>query len=282
MELPVNFLRSTQSTSGLYESASFADAAGTGEETTSSQFSLWKTWGLKKIRIAKQLYLERLGQLIPTSDPDLDTSMATLVRTQETYKNLLKLIKSLTAHLNGLVLVQQQLSIAFNDMAVRSPDLHRELSLNADTQKALTKNGLTLVGAMLFFTDNVQTLTYKTIEDTLQSWHAYSVTRLNFDTERAEIPRNEARLAAELLKYETSRAALHTKLRLLDANKVLVMRKQLTLFHGASCAYFTGNQAALERILSEMHIAPVKLDALPAPSFLEKLQETAVTSFIAL
>ena len=52
-----------------------------------------------------------------------------------------------------------------------------EFSYNADTQKLLSKNGETLLGAINFFISSVKTLVDKTIEDTLINIKQYEAAR---------------------------------------------------------------------------------------------------------
>lgn len=52
-----------------------------------------------------------------------------------------------------------------------------EFSYNAETQKLLSKNGETLLGAINFFISSVKTLVDKTIEDTLINIKQYEAAR---------------------------------------------------------------------------------------------------------
>ena len=53
--------------------------------------------------------------------------------------------------------------------------------------KALFRNGEALLGALQFFTDNLSTLVFTTMEDTVESWREYEAKRLEFDAERHSI-----------------------------------------------------------------------------------------------
>lgn len=59
---------------------------------------------------------------------------------------------------------------------------------NSETQRNLTKNGETLLGALNFFTSSINTLCNKTIEDTLQTIRQYETARcdcfLNIEEEK--------------------------------------------------------------------------------------------------
>lgn len=52
-----------------------------------------------------------------------------------------------------------------------------EFGYNADTQKLLSKNGETLLGAITFFISSVNTLVDKTIEDTIINIKQYETAR---------------------------------------------------------------------------------------------------------
>lgn len=53
----------------------------------------------------------------------------------------------------------------------------RRFLYNADTQRTLTRNGETLLAALHFFNNSLNTLTNKTIEDTLLTIRQYEAAR---------------------------------------------------------------------------------------------------------
>lgn len=59
----------------------------------------------------------------------------------------------------------------------KSPELQEEFIYNAETQRTLTKNGETLLGALNFFVSSVNTLCNKTMEDTLLTVKLYESSR---------------------------------------------------------------------------------------------------------
>lgn len=59
----------------------------------------------------------------------------------------------------------------------KSPELQEEFIYNAETQRSLTKNGETLLGALNFFVSSVNTLCNKTMEDTLLTIKLYESAR---------------------------------------------------------------------------------------------------------
>ena len=55
--------------------------------------------------------------------------------------------------------------------------MQEEFIYNAETQRTLTKNGETLLGALNFFVSSVNTLCNKTMEDTLLTVKLYEQAR---------------------------------------------------------------------------------------------------------
>lgn len=55
--------------------------------------------------------------------------------------------------------------------------LQEEFGYNAETQKLLSKNGETLLGAVNFFVSSINTLVNKTMEDTLMTVKQYETAR---------------------------------------------------------------------------------------------------------
>ena len=54
-------------------------------------------------------------------------------------------------------------------MSLKSKDLQEEFTYNADTQKALSKNGETLSFCLTAFNNALHTLIFKTMEDTVMT-----------------------------------------------------------------------------------------------------------------
>lgn len=67
--------------------------------------------------------------------------------------------------------------IALNNHCWTCFIVQEEFGYNADTQKLLSKNGETLLGAINFFISSVNTLVEKTIEDTMINIKQYEVAR---------------------------------------------------------------------------------------------------------
>lgn len=203
-------------------------------------------------------------------------------------------------HFNNVVTTQRQLADSFTELGQKSPELQEEFAYNAETQKALVRNGETLLGALNFFISSINTLCNKTMEDTLTTVKAYETARIEYDAYRNEMevfnpsittqpsagaapsPSNglgDASSAARALdtqanfsmhkdKFEKLRSDVTIKLKFLDENKIKVMHKQLLLFHNAISAYFSGNQSALDATLKQFNIK-LKVSG-DKPSWLEQ------------
>ncbi|XP_063233789.1 arfaptin-2 isoform X1 [Bacillus rossius redtenbacheri] len=250
-----------------------------------SKIETIKNWSISTYKCTKQLMFEKLGKTSRTVDSELEAQIEQLRDTQRKYSNVLRLSRALASHFYHVVQTQHALGEAFSDLAQKSPELQEEFLYNAETQRNLTKNGETLLGALNFFVSSVNTLCNKTIEDTLLTIRQYEAARIEYDAYRTDVellaqaPRTEAsaaRLEEAQLSYdrhkthfEKLRSDVSVKLRFLDENRIKVMHKQLLLFHNAVSAYFSGNQAALEATLKQFNIK-VKSPNTGAPSWLEQ------------
>lgn len=163
--------------------------------------------------------------------------------------------------------VQKQLSSAFGELGVKSPELADVFNCNHDAQRTLYKNGVSLVGAMTFFVQNLHTLTSKTMEDTIDTYRELHSVRLEFDAYRQSLTsletkhaskekmdEVEAQIEKKRKRMDDLRQVFKLKAQLLDENRLKVVHKQLLLFHNATCAYFAGNQAQLEETMSKFHV----------------------------
>uniref|UniRef100_A0A3B1J2W6 ADP-ribosylation factor interacting protein 1 (arfaptin 1) n=1 Tax=Astyanax mexicanus TaxID=7994 RepID=A0A3B1J2W6_ASTMX len=160
-----------------------------------------------------------------------------------------------------------------------------EFGYNAETQKLLSKNGETLLGAIQFFIASVNTLVDKTIEDTLINIKQYEAARIEYDAYRTDleelnlgprdattlpkIEQSQIQFQMHREKYEKMRNDVSVKLKFLEENKVKVLHNQLILFHNGIAAYFAGNQQHLEQTLKQFHIK-LKMPGADTPSWLEE------------
>ena len=65
------------------------------------------------------------------------------------YLNVLRLARAMWTHFNNVVTTQRQLADSFTELGQKSPELQEEFAYNAETQKALVRNGETLLGKIL-------------------------------------------------------------------------------------------------------------------------------------
>lgn len=257
-----------------------------------------RKWSLSTYKCTRQIISEKLGKGSRTIDPELEQQIEILRETQLKYLNVLRLARALWTHFNNVVATQRQLADSFTELGQKSPELQEEFTYNAETQKALIRNGETLLGALNFFISSINTLCNKTMEDTLQTIKMYETARIEYDAYRTEMENfspsitsqpsatstshpngandpsqiarvvdTQANFSIHKDKFDKLRSDVAIKLKFLDENKVKVMHKQLLLFHNAISAYFSGNQSALDATLKQFNI---KLKVSPdTPSWLE-------------
>lgn len=254
-------------------------------KTGASRIENIRNWSISTYKCTKQLMFEKLGKTSRTVDAELESQIEQLRDTQRKYLTILRLTRLLTSHFYHVVQSQHALGEAFSDLAQKSPELQEEFLYNSETQRNLTKNGETLLGALNFFTSSINTLCNKTIEDTLQTIRQYETARVEYDAYRSDLevvthsPRTDSNTASieeahrnyELHKqhFMKLRGEVAIKMKFLEENRIKVMHKQLLLFHNAISAYFSGNQTALEATLKQFNIK-VKTPNSSFPSWLEQ------------
>eukprot|EP00040_Diaphanoeca_grandis_P044689 m.13265 g.13265 ORF g.13265 m.13265 type:complete len:457 (-) comp9663_c0_seq1:90-1460(-) len=247
----------------------------------------WMNWIERKLNVAKQALSEKFGGTEATADPELAEKVDQLMMTQAAYRNILRLAISFNDHLYGMMQTQKELSLCFGELAVRQPELITEFTMNQESQKSLHRNGEALLGALQFFTDNLSTMVFTTMEDTLGSWQKYQAERLEYDAEKSalqhlrqvcKVPKRledaEQQFREKTKMFERAHDLVNAKLDLLGANKERVMQKQLQLYYEAMVAYFSGNQTELTKLLSKAHISPVhSTSAAATNSWLESMHK---------
>lgn len=117
----------------------------------SSKLETLKAWSINTYKCTRQYIAERLGKGSKTVDLELEAQIEMLRETQRKYANILRLARALTSHFYHVVQTQRQLSEAFMDLSQKAPDLQEEFTYNSETQRALVKNGETLLGMVLLF-----------------------------------------------------------------------------------------------------------------------------------
>ncbi|XP_016890766.1 arfaptin-1 isoform X3 [Cynoglossus semilaevis] len=249
------------------------------------KLDLVRKWSINTYKCTRQILSEKMGRGSRTVDLELEAQIDVLRDNKRKYQNVLKLALTLANQLAQMIKTQRQLGDAFADLGLKSPELHEEFGYNAETQKLLSRNGETLLGAINFFISSVDTLVDKTIEDTMINIKQYELARVEYDAYRTDLeelnlgPRDSTTLPKieqcqqmfqiHREKYERMRNSVAIKLKLLEENKVKVLHNQLGLFHNAISAYFAGNQQQLEETLKQFHIK-LKVPGGDNPSWLEE------------
>ncbi|KPJ03428.1 Arfaptin-1 [Papilio xuthus] len=153
----------------------------------STKLESLKNWGVSTYKCTRQLLYEKLGKTSRTVDTDLEAKIESLRETQRKYNGVLRLSSALAAQLGAAQHTQRALGDAFADLAQKSPELQNQFLYNADTQRSLTRNGEVLLAALHFFNNSLNTLTNKTIEDTLLTIRQYEAARVEYDAYRSEL-----------------------------------------------------------------------------------------------
>ena len=126
---------------------SFPAAASTA--AVSNKLDVLKSWSINTYKCTRQMIAEKLGKGSRTVDLELESQIEGLRDTQRKYTNILRLSRALTNHFYHVVQTQRALGEAFSDLSQKSPELQEEFTYNAETQKAVCKNGETLLGEWL-------------------------------------------------------------------------------------------------------------------------------------
>ncbi|KAM9856616.1 arfaptin-1 isoform 1-T1 [Aulostomus maculatus] len=249
------------------------------------KLDLVRKWSINTYKCTRQILSEKLGRGSRTVDLELEAQIEVLRDNKRKYQNVIRLAQTLASQLSQMMQTQRQLGDAFADLSLKSPELHEEFGYNADTQKLLSKNGETLLGAINFFIASVNTLVDKTIEDTMMNIKQYEIARIEYDAYRTDleelnlgprdtttmpkIEQSQQQFQIHREKYERMRNGVSVKLKFLEENKVKVLHNQLILFHNAIAAYYAGNQQQLEQTLKQFHIK-LKMPGGESPSWLEE------------
>lgn len=225
-----------------------------------------KKWTVSTFKYTKQIVSEKMGKRTRTVDSEMEKHIQGLRETQARYAGLLKLAKQFTNQFQQIIVTEKMMGEAFTELSLKSPDLQDEFNQNAVLQKVVSKNGETLMASLTFFTENLQTLSTKTIDDTIMTIRDYENSRIEFDAYRSDLEASEAQgesskteeakktYLAQKEKFESIRNNLQIKLRFLEENKAKVMRKQLLILHNSLAAYFSGNKEELEKTMKEFHV----------------------------
>jgi len=160
-----------------------------------------KEWSLSTYKCTKQLLNEKLGKCSRTVDSELEIEIEKLRDTQHKYESILQLSRNMCNQYSAIILQQNAMYEHLNELAMRETksslssadnfERHNTLSgdfkQNAELMRGIAKNGEKLLSALKFFTSNLSTLVYKTIEDTIVTIRAFEAARLEYDAERNNI-----------------------------------------------------------------------------------------------
>lgn len=258
---------------------------GNNSNPASEKFRRVRNWSITKYKYTRQALSEKLGRGSRTVDLDLEPRLELLKDDRQRYENMTSLAQTLASQLSQLTVTQKNLGDAFTELSVKTPTLHLEFGINADAQRFLSKSGETLTEAINAFTSDMNTLVNKTIEDTMINAKQYETVRIEYDAFRVDLeelnmgPRDAVTVPkleqaqkdfqTQREKYEKLRDDLSVKVKLLEGNKVKVLRNQLWMLHGAFAAHSLSCQNFLEKNIQEAgeHLNNVSTDV---PSFLEE------------
>lgn len=253
-----------------------------------------KEWSLSTYKCTKQMLNEKLGKCDRTVDLELEAEIEKLRDSQNRYEQVLLLSKNMCnqysimimqqnamyEHLNELAIRETKSSLSSADNYEKHSTLSNDFKQNAEMMRSIAKNGEKLLSALKFFTSNLHTLVFKTIEDTVVTIRAFEAARLEYDAERNNInsmmcASGQANNSTTIItsdkvnqtkaKYEKLRDDVAVKMKFLEEHRVKVMQRQLVLFHNAFAAFHaSGNVASLDSTLKQFSIRP------QSSSFLEK------------
>ncbi|CAF1519794.1 unnamed protein product [Adineta ricciae] len=226
----------------------------------------FRQWSSRTLKYTRQLFQERIGQVNRTQDTELEQKIQLLRETKCHYERILNNAHQMSTCFAGLLKTQRSLGESLNELqrlSDTSEDLVDQLVRNSQCQKVLALNGDSLLNSINLFVDKLQTLTSRTMEDTLISIKTYENARIEYDACRYDYELLLSRSHSsdgtisstdehiqrqyEHFKqiYEKSKENLEIKLKLLDENRIQVMKQQLSLFHNAIGAYFSVNRQQL-------------------------------------
>ncbi|MBN3301146.1 FHDC1 protein, partial [Amia calva] len=236
------------------------------------KLELVRKWSINTYKCTKQILSEKLGRGSRTVDLELEAQIEILRDNKRKYEHIIKLSQTLATQLFQMVQTQRQLGDAFADLSLKSPELHEEFGFNADTQKLLSKNGETLLGAINFFISSVNTLIEKTIEDTMVNIKQYENARVEYDAYRTDLeelnlgPRDattvpkievcQQQFQIHREKYEKMRNDVAIKLKFLEENKICILDSKRNMNVGIFLKQFKKTN---ESIIEDIRLGNSKL-----------------------
>ena len=211
------------------------DAIGVGH-----RLSHWKTWGVTRIKCARQSLSERFGKGTRTVDRQLDEHVEDLREAHRKYELLIQHAKKMSTQMSAFLETQRSMSEILMDSSVRAKSLEESMRRSALAQRQAVRNGEMLVACLEFFHTSVLTLLTKTMGDTFSKVKEYEAVRVRYDAFRSDLeslryaveanPNNASKknkldqaeldFEANKTQYDNLRSDVSIKLKYLDENRV--------------------------------------------------------------
>lgn len=258
---------------------------GNNRTAVSEQLETVRRWSITTYMYTRQALSERLGSGSRTVDLDLEPRLQDLMEDQRRYGHLTQLAQALANQIARFAATQKSLGDALAQLGVRSPSLHVQFGVNAAAQHFLSGQGEGLAGAVGSFSQEVETLVSRTMEDTVMTVKQYQRHRMEYDAYRCDLeelnlgPRDasthvkleraERSFQNHRSRYVQSRDQLSVKLQLLGDNKVKVLKRQLLLLQTAGSAHNGSCHQLLQEQLQDTGMQPDSCPALDSLSWLE-------------
>ncbi|KAK5606248.1 hypothetical protein CRENBAI_024546 [Crenichthys baileyi] len=244
-----------------------------------------RKWSISKYKCTRQALSEKLGRGSRTVDLDLEPRLELLKDDRQRYDHMAKLAQRLANQFAQFSFIQKTLGDTFNELSVKSKDLHVEFGMNAEAQRFLSKSTGILESAINSFTFDMNTLVNKTIEDTMINAKQYEAARIEYDAYRVDLeelnmgPRDtntvpkleqaQKTFQGQREKYEKVRDDLAVKVKLVEENRVKVLHNQLWLLHSAVAAHCISCHSFLEKNMQQA-VEHLNMSSVDAPSWLEE------------
>ncbi|CAD5221915.1 unnamed protein product [Bursaphelenchus xylophilus] len=221
----------------------------------------FKNWTVNRFKTTKQSVFEQLGKVEKTVDSDMDQRINNLKDLHNRYKDVLNAAKTYSDHIQALNNSQRILSESLYQLSLKENDLKQTLTDRSEVLRSFSHNGDALIKSIGHFVSSLETLSNKTIKDTMWTIQVYEQARLEFDVYRHElstlkqnvdadqtkIPDVESRCNEHKKKYEQLKEDVRVKIALLDENRLKVMRTQLKQLEDGLSHWFGENIKTLEQ-----------------------------------
>uniref|UniRef100_A0A915J5Q1 AH domain-containing protein n=1 Tax=Romanomermis culicivorax TaxID=13658 RepID=A0A915J5Q1_ROMCU len=184
-------------------------------------------------------------------DVELEGTVEILLDMQHRYDNIIKLLIHNSNVLNKLIESQRLFQRNI-------PSMSRDCNENEIKIDFVLPTLLDVYSSILnFICQRLTTLCDVTFRDTIDSVHIYSKARSEYDrilsVDQSQ-PQNQHELEMMQSKCEKFRKNIETKMKLLQENKVKVMRKCLSLLEESNYAFYSGHYANLCEIRQRYNV----------------------------